>query len=471
MVPEGDDWTGNAVAAEVVTDPTYGAKILHATFADGEAQPVLEVVSRFRSRDRAGAGAVVPLSDAERQLYLAPTELMPTDGIVQETADEITAGAEGDEAKARAIYEWVVENTSRNGATRGCGIGDVASMLASGNLSGKCADLNALYVALARASGVPARDLYGIRVAPSAFGYKSLGAKNETITKSQHCRAEVWLAGKGWTPVDPADVRKVVLEEPPGENALDSEVVVAASEKLFGAWEGNWMPYNAAHDIVLPGSAHKVAFLMYPQAEVAGALLDCLDPDTFGYAITAAELTPPDGRHPSPRPGAGAPAGSIAPPRRAPRHHFGANAPAGGTRPEPAASRGRTTVSPPPTPRGGASGGVRVARPLSMDRAWHEPVKPRRTSAFSSTRQCSPIRPQSPQRSASGSTSRASSRSWARVSGWSGRVGWRTASERITPPSFITTLHDRQPHWRFSKLMIGSSRCVDRLRLVPAPAR
>ena len=69
-------------------------------------------------------------------------------------------------------------------------------------------------------------------------------------------------------------------------------MVVAAREKLFGAWEGNWMPDNAAHDLVLPGSAQKVAFLMYPQAEVAGALLDCLDPDTFADTITSAELTP-----------------------------------------------------------------------------------------------------------------------------------------------------------------------------------
>ena len=30
---------------------------------------------------------------------------------------------------------------------------------------------------------------------------------------------------------------------------------------------------------------------MYPQAECGNALLDCLDPDTFKYAITAKELT------------------------------------------------------------------------------------------------------------------------------------------------------------------------------------
>ena len=110
----------------------------------------------------------------------------------------------------------MVDNTFRDPKTRGCGVGDIASMLKSGNLGGKCADLNALYVGLARAAGLPARDVYGIRVAPSKFGYKSLGAGSEVITKAQHCRAEVYLSGFGWVPVDPADVRKVVLEEPPG---------------------------------------------------------------------------------------------------------------------------------------------------------------------------------------------------------------------------------------------------------------
>ncbi|MBP7001763.1 transglutaminase-like domain-containing protein [Amaricoccus sp.] len=290
--PEGDDWDGNAATAEVVVDPVYGARILHATFAPGEPAPRLEVTSRFRSRDRGqvlDGPAPRALSEADRRLFLAATELLPTDGIVRETAQRITAGATDEVAKARAIYEWVVENSRRKAEVRGCGLGDVASMLAMGDLSGKCADLNALFVALARASGLPARDLYGLRVAPSAFGYKSLGAGSEVVTKAQHCRAEVWLDAHGWTPADPADVRKVVLEEPPGENPLGSEKVAAARAALFGAWEGNWMAYNDAHDLTLPGSEHRLAFLMYPQVEVAGVLRDCLAADTVAYAITAQE--------------------------------------------------------------------------------------------------------------------------------------------------------------------------------------
>jgi len=85
-------------------------------------------------------------------------------------------------------------------------------MLENNVMGGKCADLNALFVALARAEGIPARDVYGIRVANSNLGYKSLGKAGD-ITKAQHCRAEFYAAGYGWIPVDPADVRKVILED------------------------------------------------------------------------------------------------------------------------------------------------------------------------------------------------------------------------------------------------------------------
>jgi transglutaminase-like putative cysteine protease len=215
---------------------------------------------------------------------------------VKQKAVEITAGANTDVEKARAIYEWIVENTFRNPKTRGCGVGDIRFMLESEDLGGKCADLNALYVGLARAASLPARDVYGIRIAKSEMGYKSLGASSEKVTKAQHCRAEVYLTGYGWVPVDPADVRKVMLEEPPGNRPLDDEMVKKARARLFGSWEMNWMAYNFAHDVALPGSSGApVGFLMYPQAETANGRLDSLDPDNFKYEITSKETASASG--------------------------------------------------------------------------------------------------------------------------------------------------------------------------------
>ena len=42
------------------------------------------------------------------------------------------------------------------------------------------------------------------------------------VTRAQHCRAEFYAASHGWVPVDPADVRKVMLEEPPGELPINN---------------------------------------------------------------------------------------------------------------------------------------------------------------------------------------------------------------------------------------------------------
>ena len=172
---------------------------------------------------------------------------------------------------------------------RGCGVGDIRGMLETGNLGGKCADLNALFVGLARAAGLPARDVYGVRVADSA-DFKCLG-KSGDIAKAQHCRAEFYTSSLGWIPVDPADVRKVVLEER-GGIPLDDPTTKKARAKLFGQWEMNWLGYNYAHDVKLVNSREEpLGFLMYPQAETGDSRKDSLDPDAFKYKITARELT------------------------------------------------------------------------------------------------------------------------------------------------------------------------------------
>jgi transglutaminase-like putative cysteine protease len=291
---EGNDWATNGQSASLVRSSQDGAGMLHVTWSAGQTVPLVEDFSTIATRDRAidfSRPAKATLPDSERALYTKGTRLIPVDGLVKQTSDRIVVGLEPELDKARAIYDWVVDNTFRDPTVRGCGRGDVGAMLRHNNLGGKCADINALYVGLARAAGLPARTFYGVRVVPSKFGYRSMGARSDSVTTSQHCRAEVFLSDFGWVPVDPADVRKVVLEEPPGNLALDEPRVVAAREALFGAWEGNWLAYNAEHDVALPGSARPpLAFLMYPQGETGTRELDCLEPDRFSYVMTAWEL-------------------------------------------------------------------------------------------------------------------------------------------------------------------------------------
>ncbi len=292
-----NSWSGNAARGQVLSDGKYGVGILYAEWRAGEEQPALELTSRFATRDRAvdlgkPNSKAEKLSAAEHAFYTAPTELIPTDGIVKQTALEVVKGARTDMEKARAIYEWTVENTYRDPKTRGCGWGDIKTMLETNYLGGKCGDLNAMFVGLARAVGVPARDVYGIRVAPSALGYQSLGANTENISKAQHCRAEFFAQGYGWVPVDPGDVRKVILEEPPGNLPIGHERVAAARKRLFGSWEMNWLAFNMGHDVTLANASggSKLPYLMYPNGETGGERLDQLEPDAFKYVITWREI-------------------------------------------------------------------------------------------------------------------------------------------------------------------------------------
>jgi transglutaminase-like putative cysteine protease len=240
----------------------------------------------WKARDTAAA------DPAELRRWTEPTTLVPTDGIVRKVAAQITEGARTDREKAQRIYDWIVVSTYREPKVRGCGIGDIKTMLETGNLGGKCADINALFVGLCRASGVPARDIYGIRLAPSAFGYRELGGNPASLKGAQHCRSEVWLQGHGWVAMDPADVDKVMRQET-AEWIKDAghPIVAPVRRALFGGWEGNWMGYNVASDVTLPGARQKaLGFLMYPQGETAAGSVDPLDADGFAYTIAAREI-------------------------------------------------------------------------------------------------------------------------------------------------------------------------------------
>lgn len=293
--PIDNRWSGNAKRMQVVDGGKHPARMLYAEFAEGETAPVVELVSIIQTQSRAlDWSKKKPAAEdaAVLRAWTAPTELMPTDGIVKETAVEITHGAGTDLEKVKAVYDWILANTYREPKVRGCGVGDIRTMLETKNFGGKCGDINALFVGLLRSVGVPARDIYGIRVAPSAFGYKALGAGSANISKAQHCRAEVFLKDYGWVAMDPADVGKVAREETSEWLPIDHPLVTAVRPKLFGGWEGNWIGFNMSHDVALPNSTKggKLAFLMYPQGETAEGRRDSLDPDTFKYTITSREI-------------------------------------------------------------------------------------------------------------------------------------------------------------------------------------
>jgi transglutaminase-like putative cysteine protease len=160
---EPDSWSGNYKSVREVQTDNVGDGIGICRMGSWREESSLEVKSRFMTQDRwvdlsQKPNPAIKENKAALDYFRKPTKYIRTDGIVATTSKGIVTGYKNDLDKAQAIYDWIVDNTFRDPKVKGCGIGDITTMLESGYLGGKCADLNALYVGLARAAGLPARD-------------------------------------------------------------------------------------------------------------------------------------------------------------------------------------------------------------------------------------------------------------------------------------------------------------------------
>ncbi|MBL4902781.1 MAG: transglutaminase domain-containing protein [Desulfocapsa sp.] len=269
--------TGDFAESAVYSDQKYSTPILYARWDNDAKSRKLtfsfqvvrkEVVKKdFPAREAAW-------DPADYARYLEPTSLGPIDGQVKELADKIVAGKSTVQAKAKAVYDWICDNMYRDPNTVGCGSGNVCSLLLTPG--GKCTDIHSVFVALCRAAGVPAREIFGIRQ-----------GKNDVvdITKWQHCWAEFFLPGYGWVPVDPADVRKMMLKH---KLKLTDSKTKEYREYFWGAWDPYRVQLAVGRDLVL-NPAQQGAPLNtfgYPYAEVGAKILDWLDPASFTYTIT-----------------------------------------------------------------------------------------------------------------------------------------------------------------------------------------
>jgi transglutaminase-like putative cysteine protease len=266
---------GNYMESAVYFEPESEALYMYASW-DGIFNK-RELVMSFKARSREvrfadlkDSGEPVPVDVMK---HLEPNRWIPTDGNVNEIAQEIIKGKKGILEKSRAVYDWVVENTHRDPNVKGCGLGIVEQTLAK--RGGKCADISSVYVALARAAGVPAREVFGLR----------LGKKDDqNITKGFNCWAEFYLPGTGWVPVHPADVRKIMLV-----NNLGLKDAQPYIDYYFGGLD----QYRIALErsgrgiaFIPPQEEGKLNYFMYPYVEVNGKALDYFDPKSVGYSLS-----------------------------------------------------------------------------------------------------------------------------------------------------------------------------------------
>jgi len=113
---------------------------------------------------------------------LGAARLGPIDGEVKKLAMKITGGKKTVLSMARSIYDRTCSNMYRDPNTRGCG-----TCILLRNPGGKCTDISSVTIALCRVVGVPASEIFGIRLGKKA---------EEDIMEYQHCWLEFYLPGR-----------------------------------------------------------------------------------------------------------------------------------------------------------------------------------------------------------------------------------------------------------------------------------
>ena len=272
--------TGNFASSGVYTDQTHGTPILYAEWPKETVSRKLVFsfhVERKEIAQRDLPGKEPNWNRSDYADYLQPTSLGPVDGEVKKLADKITRGKSTNLKKAKAIYDWTVENMYRDPNTKGCGLGDVCKLLRQPG--GKCTDISSVFIALCRASGVPAREVFGLRLGKKA---------EEDITTWQHCWAEFFVPGFGWVSADPADVRKAMLVE---KLELINPKAKEYRSYFWGGIDAYRVVLAKGRDLKLnpPQAGAPLNTFGYPYAEVDGKPVDFYDPKTFTYRYTFQE--------------------------------------------------------------------------------------------------------------------------------------------------------------------------------------
>jgi len=225
---------------ETLTDRRYGNKVLFLTLGPEDSGKQLAL--RFRVQRREKGPYHDPASRPEDSL--APEQLVPKSPKFEAIASEVLADKKGDLVRARALYDHTLDRMRYMKYGAGWGKGD--AIYACEARTGNCTDFHSYYIALLRASSIPARFAIGASI-PSE--------RNDGGIDGYHCWAEFYAEEKWW-PVDLSEADKYS----------------ALSTYYFGRHPANRIELSRGRDLVVePGPAlGPLNFLAYPVLEVAG---------------------------------------------------------------------------------------------------------------------------------------------------------------------------------------------------------
>lgn len=230
----GTDSAGNRLAYFVLDEP-------------GQPGRDVEVKARYRI-ERTEAVSEAPAdrtAPTDSAALLAPNRLVPMTPRVKELSNRLAAGKKDAMGKARAFYDYLVDNGTYDKTTPGWGRGDSERFCAV--KKGNCTDFHSAFMALARAQGIPVRFFIGFPLKP----------EKEGTVPGYHCWAEFW-SGSAWVPVDASDAAR--LRDP------------AKKTYLFGNLDPDRFEISTGRDLTLAPrqKGGPLNFFIYPYVEADG---------------------------------------------------------------------------------------------------------------------------------------------------------------------------------------------------------
>ncbi len=232
------------------TEKKYGNRV--ACFDVADPKPSTDITMSFtctraeQVTDLAKVAADGAESDAAAATFLAPDKLTIVDDRMRKMAAEITAGKTTTLEKSKAIYDYVLDHMKYDKSGQGWGRGDTNYACDVGR--GNCTDFHALFMSLARASGVPAGFEIGL--------YLPYERGKQEKTGGYHCWSFFRVPGEAWVPVDISEASK---------NA-------DRAQYFFGAHTSNRVTLSIGRDLVLdpPQAGAPLNYLLDPYAEADG---------------------------------------------------------------------------------------------------------------------------------------------------------------------------------------------------------
>jgi len=176
--------------------------------------------------------------------YSQPDRLVTLSPQIRELSAKITRAQKTTLAKARAIYDYVFANVSYDKTISGWGRGDAQRVCLV--KAGNCTDFHSLFIALARASNIPAKFVIGV----------PLKEEKEGRIAGYHCWAEFYDEKLGWVPVDISEAWK------------DK----AKRDYYFGSITENRLEFTQGRDIILEPAQNgePLNYFVYPYVELNG---------------------------------------------------------------------------------------------------------------------------------------------------------------------------------------------------------